>query len=294
MFRDLARRSRRRPRSPLNNFEGASADHVENGDSAPTTSRDNTDEDDVKRRHVYPPRSSSFVRRLSSAGGTPRRSLSKGLSFSLRRRRSQQDPFNSIQDGSNDVRQEPSKAPEQQKKPETQPESVPKTTRKEVGVAAPLTSARDLLAWKPKGEETRVVGRVKLGEYVLKKYRRGTSNTSSMAVGGGIPRGPGSTDLRSLSAVNRRLGDTRRGSSTMKRIQPPRLMVVHDFGGGYPRAEAKAGGVSGKECAPDSKLYRFNHWAYVDIFVYFEVIHMLILWLSVYLTTNQNSMKLID
>lgn len=64
--------------------------------------------------------------------------------------------------------------------------------------------------------------------------------------------------------------ERRGGGVGGKRIQPARLMLCHDFARGYPEWEAAVDGVVGEKCPPDKGMWRFNHWGYVDVFVYFS------------------------
>lgn len=58
-------------------------------------------------------------------------------------------------------------------------------------------------------------------------------------------------------------------NGSLKRLQPPRLLLCHDFRGGYPDWEASADGRVG-DAVPEDGVWRFNHWAYVDVFVYYS------------------------
>jgi len=44
--------------------------------------------------------------------------------------------------------------------------------------------------------------------------------------------------------------------------------MCHEYQGGYTSPEAASDGVAGSDCPPDDMLWKFNHWAYVDVFVY--------------------------
>lgn len=44
--------------------------------------------------------------------------------------------------------------------------------------------------------------------------------------------------------------------------------MCHDFSTSYPTHEASTDGVTGKDCPSNDNIWRFNHWAYVDVFVY--------------------------
>lgn len=101
------------------------------------------------------------------------------------------------------------------------------------------------------------VSRVPLSDAAIKRYTRGAQPM----------RGPVPTSVTpplSASTVGRG------AVGSLKRLQPPRLLLCHDFKNGYPDWEASADGVAGEECPKDSEMWRFNHWAYVDIFVYFS------------------------
>lgn len=107
-------------------------------------------------------------------------------------------------------------------------------------MCAPLTTADELLSWRPTASAARCVSRVPLPDSAVARYMRSS---------------------RGGSVTN---------SISSKRIQPPRLLVCHDFKGGYSPAEASSDGVSGAECPEEGNLWKFNHWAYVDVFVYFS------------------------
>lgn len=120
-------------------------------------------------------------------------------------------------------------------------ERAPRTTRERRAppraICQPLQSTDELLSWRLTASAARCISRVALPASAIARYA---------------------------------LPTTRGKSSSTKRIQPKRLLVCHDFGGGYTLPEAASDGVTGEECPPDADLWRFNHWAYVDIFVYFS------------------------
>lgn len=99
------------------------------------------------------------------------------------------------------------------------------------------------------------VSRIPLSDAAIKRYTRGTQN---------VPVPASSSPPFSASTVGRG------AVGSLKRLQPPRLLLCHDFKDGYPEWEASADGVVGEDCPKDTEVWRFNHWAYVDIFVYFS------------------------
>lgn len=105
-------------------------------------------------------------------------------------------------------------------------------------ICRPLQSTDELLSWRLTASAARCISRVALPASAIARYA--------------LPSARG------------------KSASSAKRIQPKRLLICHDFGGGYTLPEAASDGVSGDECPPDKQLWRFNHWAYVDIFVYFS------------------------
>eukprot|EP00177_Eucheuma_denticulatum_P001350 GFKZ01002450.1.p1 GENE.GFKZ01002450.1~~GFKZ01002450.1.p1 ORF type:complete len:1107 (+),score=139.69 GFKZ01002450.1:184-3504(+) len=133
---------------------------------------------------------------------------------------------------------------------------------KKPGVSYPLVSVDELFKWRPTGLAAKCVSKVGLSEGTVKRYVRGQFG------GGVVGRGKGAVGGVQMSAPVTAAG---RGTvGALKRLQPPRLMLCHDFRDGYPVWEATAGGVSGGELPPDADLWRFNHWAYVDLFVYYS------------------------
>lgn len=118
------------------------------------------------------------------------------------------------------------------------------------GLTYPLLSVNELLAWRPTGALARCVSRTPLPQSAVARYTRSGAGAA----------GAGPTASASAPA----------SASSVKRIQPPRLLLCHDFAHGYPEWEASADGVSGEDCPVDQGMWRFNHWAYVDIFVYFS------------------------
>ncbi len=107
-------------------------------------------------------------------------------------------------------------------------------------LCSPLDSTDALLSWRPNASAARCVSRVPLPDSAVARYVRPST----------------------LS------GNNQLNSTTSKRIQPPRLLMCHDFATSYPVHEASTDGVSGSDCPPDKDIWRFNHWAYVDVFVY--------------------------
>lgn len=128
----------------------------------------------------------------------------------------------------------------------------PRTFPRKPGVAAPLQSIDDLFKWRPTGFAAKCVSTVPLSDAAVKRYIRG-----------GLDRLPTATNLPMSTAA-------RGAAGSLKRLQPPRLLLCHDFKDGYPNWEANASGAVGDDCPPDSELWRFNHWAYVDVFIYFS------------------------
>lgn len=133
--------------------------------------------------------------------------------------------------------------------------SGPPTRRplvRRTGVTSPLNSVDELFKWRPMGLSAKSVSTVPLSESALRRFVRG-----------GLDRLPLAANLPPVSAA-------RGGLSSLKRLQPPRLLLCHDFGSAYHPWEAACTGVSGDECPSDSEAWRFNHWAYVDVFVYYS------------------------
>lgn len=145
------------------------------------------------------------------------------------------------------------------------PDASPASIKRPVGagrpgVTAPLVSIDELFDWRPTGTAARCVSTVPLSDAAIRRYIRGGMDRLTAPSASSMLPPSLSSSRSSLSS-----------SSSLKRLQPPRLLVCHDFAGGYPLWEANATGVSGDDdCPPDSKLWRFNHWAYVDVFVYFS------------------------
>lgn len=133
-----------------------------------------------------------------------------------------------------------------------EPSTKPRITKP--GVAGPLTTVDELFNWRPTGAAARCVSTVPLSEAAIRRYVRGGVDRSLAS----------STNLPPVAASRTVTG------SPLKRLQPPRLLLCHDFKGGYPEWEANASGVTGEDCPSDSEIWRFNHWAYVDVFVYFS------------------------
>lgn len=127
----------------------------------------------------------------------------------------------------------------------------PRAFARKPGLAVPLQSVDELFKWRPTGFAAKCVSTVPLSDAAIKRYIRG-----------GLDRLPTSSAPASTVA--------RGNAGSLKRLQPPRLLLCHDFKGGYPEWEANASGVFGDDCPSDSELWRFNHWAYVDVFVYFS------------------------
>lgn len=142
-------------------------------------------------------------------------------------------------------------SPPKQTKPLPSP-IIPRVYPGKPGVAMPLLSVDGLMKWRPTGAAARCVSSVPLSDAAVRRYIRG-----------GVDRLPSASNLPPVAA-------SRSGAGSLKRLQPPRLLVCHDFKGGYPMWEAQAAGVFGDDCPPDSQMWRFNHWAYVDVFVYFS------------------------
>lgn len=134
--------------------------------------------------------------------------------------------------------------------------------KRAAGVTSPLLTTAELLAWRPTGAFARCVSRIPLPSATVSRYTRSSSSSTSMT--------STSDHQASDSATGNTLPALSGSSSSVKRIQPPRLLLCHDFAHGYPIWEAHADGVAGDDCPEDSQLWRFNHWAYVDIFVYFS------------------------
>lgn len=118
-------------------------------------------------------------------------------------------------------------------------------------VTSPLNSIDELFKWRPMGASSKSVSTVPLSHSALRRFVRG-----------GLDRLPLAANLPPVSAS--------RGVSSLKRLQPPRLLLCHDFGNAYHPWEAACSGVSGDDCPSDSEAWRFNYWAYVDVFVYFS------------------------
>lgn len=98
------------------------------------------------------------------------------------------------------------------------------------------------------------VSRVPLSDAAVRRYTRGPTT----------PIPPSASVALAASTVSRG------AAGSLKRLQPPRLLLCHDFKDGYQDWEASADGLFGEQCPKDSEMWRFNHWAYVDIFVYFS------------------------
>lgn len=113
------------------------------------------------------------------------------------------------------------------------------------GLTVPLTDVDALLRWRPTGLDARCVSSVPLPSAFAQRYVR-----SGVALSASIPSARGS-------------------SSALRRLQPARLLLCHDFRDGYHDWEAQSDGVQGNSLDLNS-TWRFNHWAYVDVFVYFS------------------------
>jgi mannosyl-glycoprotein endo-beta-N-acetylglucosaminidase len=145
-------------------------------------------------------------------------------------------------------------------------------------------STAELLSWRPAGAYARCVSRVPLPAATVARYARTGAHTQQInpaAAPNGLAPGdpfdarsalhPGTASpVPASSPPSSAAAASPTSSSSVKRIQPPRLLLCHDYARGYPVWEASADGVTGDECPPEAQLWRFNHWAYVDIFVYFS------------------------
>lgn len=140
------------------------------------------------------------------------------------------------------------------KKAPASPQEPPK---KAPGIASPLLSTAELLSWRPTGGLARCVSRVPLPSSAVARYTRPSSSFISK---GSLDESAAGNSATCNSGAN----------LSVKRIQPPRVLLCHDFAHGYPLWEAHADGVVGDDCPEDSQMWRFNHWAYVDVFVYFS------------------------
>ena len=129
-----------------------------------------------------------------------------------------------------------------------EPPSSPRVFSKKPGVTTPLLGVDELFKWRPSGAAAKCVSSVPLSESAVKRFVRGASGSHQ------LPPNPAA----------------RGASGSLKRLQPPRLLLCHDFKDGYQDWEACATGVSGDACPKDTEMWRFNHWSYVDIFVYFS------------------------
>lgn len=129
-------------------------------------------------------------------------------------------------------------------------------------MAYPLVSVDELFKWRPTGLAAKCVSKVALSDGAVKRYVRGQLGG---ALGGRAKVGAGVGQMSApVTAV------ARGAVGGLKRLQPPRLMLCHDFRDGYPEWEATAGGLTGDRLPADDALWRFNHWAYVDLFVYYS------------------------
>lgn len=127
-------------------------------------------------------------------------------------------------------------------------ERGPRVFPRRGGLTNPLVEVDDLFRWRPTGMAAKCVSSVALSEAAVKRYVRGGQE------------GGASVNVSAL----------RGASGSLKRLQPPRLLLCHDFKDGYQEWEADASGAVGDSCPKDRDMWRFNHWAYVDIFVYFS------------------------
>lgn len=132
----------------------------------------------------------------------------------------------------------------------------PRVFLKKPGLSHPLVTVDELLQWRPTGLAAKCVSRVPLSDAVVKRYVRG----QTMSV---RPSANPALNMPATTAARGAVG-------SLKRLQPPRLLLCHDFRDGYQQWEASADGVVGDDCPSDTEMWRFNHWAYVDIFVYFS------------------------
>lgn len=133
---------------------------------------------------------------------------------------------------------------------------APRAFPKKPGVTHPLLTVDELLQWRPTGLAAKCVSRVPLSDATVKRYVRGQAMSARPSAN---------------PALNAPATSASRGAvGSLKRLQPPRLLLCHDFRGGYPQWEANADGVVANDCPKDTDVWRFNHWAYVDIFVYFS------------------------
>lgn len=136
------------------------------------------------------------------------------------------------------------------------PRTVEKTPPREAGKTYPLESVDELMKWRPSAAAAKCVSRVPLSESAKKRFIKGQ-----------IPAGRPTLD----STLSTPASTAARGAAgSLKRLNPPRLLLCHDFKGGYPSWEARADGARGDQCPEDTQLWRFNHWTYVDLFVYFS------------------------
>lgn len=138
-----------------------------------------------------------------------------------------------------------------EKQKQIQQTPPPRAFPRKPGFTAPLLSVDDLIKWRPSGIIAKCVSKVPLSEAAINRYVKGTTSTTTASK---TTQNPGSRVSR----------------IPVKKLQPPRLLLCHDFKDAYHPWEASAAGVFGDDCPADTDMWRFNHWAYVDIFVYFS------------------------
>ncbi|PXF49193.1 Cytosolic endo-beta-N-acetylglucosaminidase [Gracilariopsis chorda] len=174
----------------------------------------------------------------------PHGRLSRGLSAFPRRL----SRVPSLSRSSSFARRRESSTTLRDRSPPREKHSVPPSPRvfdRRPGVTTPLVDVDALLKWRPTGLDARCVSSVPLPNAFAQRYVRG-----GVAHSASIPASRGS-------------------SSALRRLQPARLLLCHDFRDSYHPWEANADGIQGDQCQLQT-YWRFNHWAYVDVFVYFS------------------------